>query len=183
MTSSTGYLATGISAAIVSPGKLFDRTMRQKMYVIAALLLGTCGCGLWERKLVFTGSVGGDSLEIKQPFPINEAGIRIILNHKNFTKTVYEVRGDTFLAFVDVAWSSGDTAVALFECGFPRSLAYETDDANPIPFVRMEATVAAHIRVEYRLDPKLTDKEVFDWACSTEGVTAFSKLYPQARAR
>ena len=129
---------------------------------------------------MFAGSVSGDTLEIKQPFPINEAGIRITLKHNNLTKTVYEKRGDTFLEFVDVAWSSGDTAVGFFMCGFP--LAYETDDANPIPFVRMEGTVAAHIRVEYRLDPKLTDKEVFDWAC-TEGTTAFLKRYPQARAR
>jgi len=89
---------------------------------------------------------------VKQPFPINEARIRVILNHKNFTKrsTWCEV-----IRFSRLLMLHGrrETLRLGFSSVVSAEPSYETDDANPIPFVRMEGTVAAHIRVEYRLDP------------------------------
>jgi len=158
--------------------------VRLSIVVLTTLLLATYGCGSWERKVIFPGAISGDALEIKQPFPINEAGIQVNLKRKNVIKQLYELRGDVFLEFADAAWSADDNVVGLFVSGTPvQRFAYKTSDGTAIPFGVVARAVAAHIRSQYHLDPKLSDKDVFEWAGSLEGRDAFRKLYPGARAR
>jgi hypothetical protein len=158
--------------------------MNWKKAVSVVLLLGLLGCGVWERKVVFPGSSEGDALEIRQPFPANGWGIQVVLSGKDARKTLYELRGDVFLDFADVAWANDDGVVAVFTCGTPAlRMAYGRGDADSTPFSQMEPAVAAHIRERYRLDPKLSDKSVLEWACSPDGKDAFLKLYPDAVAR
>ena len=150
---------------------------------IAIGVLFLFGCG-WERKLVFPSPSNSETVEIDQPFPINGAGIRVLLNANRTSKTLYELRVDAFLDFAAVAWSTaGD--VAVFTCGTPPlRLAYSLKDSGPIPFSRMEVSLISDLRKEYALDAAgLSDKGVLEWACSSEGKRAFLKRYPAAKPR
>ncbi len=123
-------------------------------------------------------------VEIQQPFPANGWGVRLQMTSKARTKTLYELRGDVFLDFADVTWGPGDKRFAVFTCGTPPiRLAYNAADTAEVPFQQMEPTVVAHIRARYHLDSQLSSKDVFDWACSSEGHQAFLKVYPSAAPR
>src|SRR5438552_419633 len=73
---------------------------------LASIFLATacsCCCG-WEKKLEFDQNNGHSRIEIYQPFPINEAGVRVLLVESGRTIKLFEKRADTFLEFVDVFW-------------------------------------------------------------------------------
>jgi hypothetical protein len=146
---------------------------------IGAVFLAGCG---WERKLVFTSPSTHESVEIDQPFPINGAGIRVLLNANRTSKTLYELRVDAFLDFATVVWSSaGD--VAVFTCGTPPlRLAYSAKDSQPIPFASMEASLVSDLRKEYELGAsRISDKGVLEWACSSDGKREFLRHHPDAK--
>lgn len=145
-------------------------------------ILSSCA---WEQKVVFSAGSEGGEVKILQPFPANGWGIRVRLNSKGHEKTLYELRGDVFLDFADVAWSKSNGTVAVFTCGTPPiRLAYSLIESSFIPFSKAEHVVAAHIRDEYHLaEQETSDNETFDWACSSEGRTAFLKLHPSSAPR
>ena len=138
-------------------------------------IVGLSGCG-WERKASFESPSPGTRIEVQQPFPANGWGVRLELKSKGTTKTLYQLRGDVFLNFVDVAWAPDTSSVAVLTCGTPRiRLAYSLGISRDIPFQQMEPVVAASIRRRYRLDEHQSNKDVFDWACSDEGKRRFLK--------
>jgi hypothetical protein len=143
------------------------------------------GCGWWEGKVAFPGPSQGTVLEIEQPFPANGWGIRIVLRTKNVTKALYQIRGDVVLNFADVAWAKDEGVVAVFTCGTPAvRLAYSVANGNELPFAQMQPMVAAHIRAGYHLDRKTaTEKDTFEWACSSDGRAAFLRAHPGASPR
>lgn len=152
---------------------------------VLAMLAVVClsGCG-WERKARFESPSRGTSLEVQQPFPANGWGIQFELRSKGSTKTLYNLRGDVFLDFVDAAWSPDSSRVAVFTCGTPRvRLAYSLATGRDIPFQEMESAMAADIRHRYHLDELLMNGDVFDWACSDEGKRRFLESYPEAVSR
>lgn len=158
------------------------RALTVLMVLFSALL---CSCSGWERKMVFRGSSPGTSVEIQQPFPANGWGIRVMLASKGNVTTLYQLRGDVFLDFADVAWSPDDTAVAVFTCGTPPlRIGYSLASSTFLPFKDMQAMAEAHIRGTYRSDMKGTsDTDTFDWACSSMGKEAFLRRHPGASPR
>jgi hypothetical protein len=149
--------------------------------VWGTLLLSGCG---WERKLDFASPSNRASVEIDQPFPINGAGIRIVVNANGVSKTVYELRVDAFLDFAAVAWSPVDD-LAIFTCGTPSiKLAYSVSQSHPIPFTSMEPLLVSSLRRDYRLSHiGLKDEDVLEWACSPSGKHEFLGHYPSAAPR
>jgi hypothetical protein len=100
-------------------------------------------------------------------------------------KTLYEVRGDTFLEFADVFWSADKSNVTVFTCGTPYlQLAYDLSSDHPLPFAPLQSVAAAHIRAEYHLDQnKMHDEDTYLWACSADGKDAFLRRHPEAIPR
>ena len=141
------------------------------------------GCrSWWESKVEFPGPSAGRVLYIEQPFPANGWGVRVVLKNGGSVKVLYEIRGDVFLDFADAAWSADGEKVALFSCGTPPlRMAYDLRSTRTRPFDQSETLVAAHIRSSYHVQGKAPD--VFQWACSDEGKTAFLHAHPGARAR
>jgi hypothetical protein len=161
--------------------------MRQSMsrltiIVAVILLLNACG---WERKVIFKQGRGSASIEIQQPFPANGWGLRVILRINESAKTLYEVRGDTFLEFADVSWSADNSRVTVFTCGTPYlQLAYDLTGNHSLLFGPLQSAAASHIRFEYHLDQnKMRDEDTFLWACSADGKEAFLRRYPDAVPR
>ena len=146
--------------------------------------LGSCN-SWWDQKVVFPSPLSGTALEIQQPFPTNGWGMRVVLKTSPVTKVLYEVRGDVFLDFADGVWSANGTMVALFTCGTPPvKIAYDVDHGVDMAFANAQSMIAAHIRSSYHLDTRnATDKDAFEWACSSEGRSAFLRAYPGALAR
>ena len=152
--------------------------------VVSSLLLCLSACGVWESKAKFAGFKDKHVLELRQPFPANISGLQVVLRSGNAVTTIYEVRGDTFVNFADAQWNLNDSAVGLLTCGTPSlHFAYSRIDARPIPFSNMEHLLGAHIQDQYHLDKKMSEKSIFDWACSSDGERAFRKLHPEALAR
>lgn len=148
--------------------------------------LFTVSCSGWERKAVFRGSSSHIAVEIQQPFPANGWGIRVLLiTDEGTPTTLYELRGDVFLDFADVAWSQNDTAVAIFTCGTPPiRLGYSPAEHKFIPFNELRSVTAEHIRREYAADKQgISDSDILSWACSTGGKDAFLRLHPDASPR
>lgn len=157
--------------------------MRLIMLACFALLLQGCST-FWETKVTFPGPRQGVSVMIAQPFPANGWGIRVVLNNKKAPKTLYEVRGDVFLDFAEVAWSPDGEQVAVFTCGTPAlRMAHNIADDRSVPFVQMEAAMALRVRAAYRLDNQMSNNDIFNWACSSDGVDHFSRLHPNASPR
>jgi hypothetical protein len=151
---------------------------------MSLLLLCLSACGVWEGKAKFAGFKDGDVLELRQPFPANISGLQIVLRSGNLARTIYEMRGDTFVNFADAEWNLDDSAVAILTCGTPSlHLAYSRIDVRPIPFSNMEHLISTHIQVQYHLDKKMSEKKILDWACSSDGERAFRKLHPEALGR
>src|SRR5260370_37898366 len=139
-----------------------------------------CCCG-WEKKLTFEEKTGHSRVEIYQPFPINEAGISVILVENGRTVTLLERRADTFLEFVDVLWSDQES-VAVYACGAVE-VAYDLRVQKPIPFSVLRSRVAQHIRAAYQVPRNIVGEDaVFSWACF-DGREEFLKRYPSAKGR
>jgi hypothetical protein len=160
------------------------RTGHVRNYVSLIVLLSSAlvGCG-WERKVAFP-SGASFNVQIQQPFPANGWGLRVLLQSKGYSKTLYELRGDVFLDFADVAWSAGNGAVVVLTCGTPPiRLAYNLTNNTFIPFASMESTVVAHIYAQYLGERKMSDRDVLEWACSSDGRDAFYQRYPGVSPR
>jgi hypothetical protein len=108
-----------------------------------------------------------------------------MLTSKGNVTTLYQLQGDAFLDFADVAWSPDDNAVAIFTCGTPPlRIGYSLASGTFLPFKDMQAMAESHIRGAYRSDMKGTsDRDTFDWACSSMGKEAFLRLHPGASPR
>lgn len=141
------------------------------------------GCG-WERKTRFESPSPGTLIEVQQPFPANGWGLRLELKSKGATMMLYQLRGDVFLDFVDVAWAQDGNRVAIFTCGTPPiRLAYSLVTGHNIPFQGMESVLATKILRDYHLDEHRSGREIFDWACSDEGKRRFLEVHPEAVPR
>lgn len=146
--------------------------------VAGCLLLTSCG---WETKLTFQERGGTATVIIYQPFPINEAGMKVVLVDGSHNITLIERHADTFLHFVNVYWTADHHSVAVFTCG--SEVAYDRSSGVFTPFSEFSARVAEQIRQEYRVSTGVgDDRAVFSWACA-EGSDEFLKRYPEARAR
>lgn len=99
-------------------------------------------------------------------------------------QTLYEQRGDVFLDFADVTWGEHDKTFTVFTCGTPPlRLAYNFPSMSQFPFQRTEFAVVAHIRARYHLSDHLNGRDILDWACSSDGQSAFLKSFPMAVPR
>lgn len=159
--------------------------MIYKRRVFAVLVVSgfACACG-WQNKVVFRSSSGVTGIEIQQPFPLNEAGVRVILKRRAGDVTLYTERADTVLSFADAVWVKEEDSVAVFACIGSRSIreAYSLTRNAPIPFDSLRSNLARKIRNEYKVASDPDDPEsVFTWACS-QGEHAFFQRYPSARA-
>lgn len=109
-------------------------------------------------------------------------GIRVVLKDAAATKIPYEMRGDVFLRFADAVWSPDGGKVTLFTCGTPPlQISYDIRSGTTVPFEPNRSAIAAHIRSTY--DVKGNDHDVFEWAWSEDGLSAFLQAHPAARAR
>ena len=121
-------------------------------------------------------------IDIQQPFPANGWGLRILLKNRETTKVMYEVRGDVFLNFADVAWSEPSQTVRIFVCGTPTvRVAYDMKRGASVPFDRIESILATDIKSRYHVNGNT--KEVYEWACADEGESAFLRAHPGAAPR
>ena len=152
--------------------------------LILLFVLGGCRAW-WEQKVAFPSPSADAVLRIEQPFPANGWGTRVILQGRSGSKVLYQIRGDVFLDFVDVAWSPKGDAVGVFTCGTPAlRIAYDVGNGREYRFAQMERLIVEHIRSRYLLGKtSLTAREVLEWACSSEGKTAFLHAYPSAAPR
>lgn len=152
--------------------------------LLLTLLSLNCGCSTWEKKIVFAGPVPGVAIEIQQPFPANGWGLRVVLaTPGNFT-TLYQLRGDVFLDFAEVAWSRDGESLAIFSCGTPAlRIRYKLAETKVLAFEDARSAVAAVIRSEYGLSSLQADDRTFEWACSQDGKAAFLRRHPGARPR
>ena len=148
---------------------------------LSVIVLGGCA---WGRKTLFSSPTGSTSLEIQQRFRFNLWGIRVLLHKGESIRTLYEMRGDTFLTFMDVFWSTDNRSLAVFTCGLPSlRMAYDLIGDRALPFDELQPGMTAHIRTEYHLDPKnMSDKETLLWAC-TDGRETFAQRHPEAVVR
>jgi len=153
-----------------------------RLHLLTALLaIGMSGCGRWQQKVEFVAQ-NNARIRIYQPFPINEAGLKVLLVQDGRETELLYRRADTFLEFADVWWAPDRSSVAVFSCGVAE-VAYDLKNHRPLPFSSARSNMAQHIRAEYRLSKaQNSDKETFSWACSADGQEAFFKRYPQARA-
>jgi hypothetical protein len=162
----------------VTWGRSFRCLKLASIFVAAAF---SCSCG-WEKKLEFDQKNGHSRIEVHQPFPINEAGVRVLLVENGQTTNLFERRADTFLEFVDVYWAPDQSSVAVYACGSVE-LAYDLKAHKPLPFSAMRPGIAQHIRVEYQVPKSIAGPDaVLSWACF-DGRDEFLKRYPRAAGR
>ena len=147
--------------------------------VLLVILLASCG---WERKLSFERHDRSASVEFMQPFPANGWGLEVRLITSSGQQTLYRIRGDVFLEFAQVYWSSDNKTVGIFTCGSPAlKLAYEMPTHAKVPFSSIEKEMRATIEKTY----ERRDRSIgaLEWACSIEGKDAFYRQYPGAVPR
>ncbi len=164
--------------------RLIRRSCRQlqsvqlSTVVLCSILFYSCG---WQKKVTFEEKNTHSRVEIYQPFPINEAGIRVVLVEHDHIVLLLERRADTFLSFIDVYWTPDRRSVAVYSCG-SGEIAYDLKARKPIPFSSLRSGVAQHIRTMYQLPADIISEDaVFRWAC-LDGQEQFLKRYPGAVA-
>jgi hypothetical protein len=152
--------------------------------LVVVLALTSCGF-LWEKKVVFSAPSLREEVLIEQPFPANGWGLQIVLQNSRTTKVLYQIRGDVFLNFADVSWSSKGDLIGIFTCGTPAlRIAYDRGNAMEVDFAKAEPLVAAHIRAQFLSNrAKLSEPEILEWACSPEGREAFLQAHRDAKPR
>jgi hypothetical protein len=149
------------------------------LFTLAPVTLTGCG---WQRKVEFAARSSDARILLYQPFPINEAGLRIVLRQNGRDFTLLDRHADTFLEFVHVWWASDLSLVAILSCGIGET-AYDLRAHKPVSYTSLKTEVAQSIRVQYALPSTMkSDKDVFLWACSSNGQAAFFQRYPSAKA-
>ena len=146
----------------------------------ALAVIGLSGCG-WQKKVEFVSPQGSVRIRIYQPFPINEAGLKLVLLQDGHEFELLYRRADTFLQFADVWWAPDGASVAVYSCGIVEA-AFDLRTHKPLAFSSVRSSMAQHIRAEYDLSKtRDVDAEAFSWACSARGHEAFLNHYPKAR--
>ena len=149
-------------------------------FLCVALLTG---CG-WEQKFRSRAEGRDAEVVIQQRLPANSWGTRILVNAAGHRNSIYQYRGDSFLQFIDIAWTENREVFTVVTCGTPYiKMAYNIRRGGSIPFEPLEAVAIAHIRTAYHLEPTMSSAEVMAWACSWDGTHAFLKRHPEARER
>ena len=82
--------------------------------------------------------------------------------------TLMEERADVFLNFADAAWLGDGNVVAIKACtsGPNVEIAFDLKQNSEVPFDRYRSALARHIVKKYGLSPKMSDLDVYSWACS-----------------
>ncbi len=104
----------------------------------------------------------------RSSFPLDSSGIRIILRRGSQMTTLMEERSDVFLNFADVAWLDGGNVVVLKACtSGPRvEIAYDLKSNAFVAFNHYRSALARHIVQKYGLSSRMSDSDVYDWACT-----------------
>jgi hypothetical protein len=170
------------SATAWAGGELWAIMLARLVFVTLAMaMFGACG---WQEKVVFVAEHRGDRIVIYQPFPINEAGIKVVLERGGASTILFEQRGDTFLGFADVCWNDDQTRVGVYIVGAGNSsYGYDISAGKRVPFETLRHWVAQDIRKRYKLPADVrTDDEVFAWSKGPEASRQFLIHYPRAKA-
>ncbi len=149
--------------------------------LIAALGLTNCG---WERKITFKDPNSASLVEIRQPFPLNVAGLKIVLLDGRRETLLLNRRADTFLSFADVVWRANPATVGVFACtgGTRVEVAFDRAKSEPVAFDTIGALIADHIRHEYGINNNESERDVLRWACQ-EGQREFLRRHPEAQTK
>lgn len=156
---------------------------RQCMRVVViaiTLLLTSCG---WQERLRFSSPDKSSLVRVLSPYPLDSAGLAIVLQTRAGAKDLYRSRGDVFLFFFDIYWSA-DNKLAIITCGNPSlRIAYDVQRSRSLEFQHFEVEMAQVIRQNYNLTKMRDPKSVLDWACKEEGRNAFLERFPSAISR
>ena len=145
------------------------------------LVVSLSGCG-WQEKLEFVSPHSSARVTILQPFPINEAAVKVILSQNGSKTELFYRRADTFLEFADAWWAPDGSTVAVYLCGIT-GIAYDLKGRKPLPFSTVRSNIAEHIRAQYHLsNADKDDDATLSWACSEEARRMFLTRYPKAKA-
>jgi len=124
------------------------------------------------------------SVRLEQPVPTNGWGLRAVLQSKDKEAVVYEIKGDAFLDFAEVAWGRNEQSFALITCGTPRlQMAYDISTQKQIPFAGMRESISNQIRKGYVVPENVTKETVLEWICSPGVEAAFRTRYPKSIPR
>ncbi|MDQ6675815.1 MAG: hypothetical protein M3Z09_00800, partial [Acidobacteriota bacterium] len=133
---------------------------------------------------VFRSPSGKYSVRFEQPVPANGWGLRAVFESKDQNTVIYEIRGDAFFDFAEVAWGTNEHSFGLTTCGTPRlQMAFDIATQKEIPFAGMKESVINQIRKSYAVPGNVTRENILEWICSPEVEAAFRTKYPKSMPR